>query len=591
MRATLCLAAGISAFSLGCGSAARLAPAADAGTSLSLETDRARYAPGDSVHFILSDQRAAARGNDGDISVEYFHGDSLLERHTRGTGRDGRADWWWHPPSVDGRGYMIRVRRLPDATPAPGATIAVDVSRSWSAYPRYGFLSSYLPQQPQDRERIVARLNRLHMNGIQFYDWQYKHHRPLNGSPEAPAAAWKDIANRDISLATVRDYIDAVHRRGMMAMSYNLLYGAYGDAASDGVDTNAWGLYRDSLHAVRFMFSLPPAWASNLLFMNPGNVAWQSYIFSRERDVFRALPFDGWHVDQVGDPGIVYDFAGRRVALAKMFRLFLTQAKKSLDVPLVMNAVNRFGSSEIAQAPVDFLYSEIWDSARTYSDLHEAIDADRAASGGKLASVVAAYMDYDRGEERGSFNTPGVLFTDAVIMASGGAHIELGEHMLAHEYFPNDHLTMDVELVHAIVSYYDFSVAYEEILRGIGIRPCSEVPRIRGADIVSPLAQPGKVWYFVREGKDRQVWHFVNFAGITEMEWRDRRGRQERPQTQQAIKVTFDEIRPVRSVWLASPDRNGGMPEIVQVAHGAGEITCSIPSLSYWDMMVVEYER
>ena len=41
------------------------------------------------------------------------------------------------------------------------------------------------------------------------------------------------------------------------------------------------------------------------------------------------------------------------------------------------------------------------------------------------------YMNYKLGGEgRGYFNTPGVLMANAAIHAWGGAHLELGEHML-----------------------------------------------------------------------------------------------------------------------------------------------------------------
>ena len=42
------------------------------------------------------------------------------------------------------------------------------------------------------------------------------------------------------------------------------------------------------------------------------------------------------------------------------------------------------------------------------------------------------------GEGRGYFNAPGVLMANAAIHAWGGAHLELGEHMLTTEYFPNN---------------------------------------------------------------------------------------------------------------------------------------------------------
>ena len=58
--------------------------------------------------------------------------------------------------------------------------------------------------------------------------------------------------------------------------------------------------------------------------------------------------------------------------------------------------------------------------------------------------------------------------TNAVIFAFGGAHLELGEHMLGKEYFPNSNLAMKSDLQKALPAYYDFMVAYQNLLRNGG---------------------------------------------------------------------------------------------------------------------------
>ena len=63
-----------------------------------------------------------------------------------------------------------------------------------------------------------------------------------------------------------------------------------------------------------------------------------------------------------------------------------------------------------------------------------------------MNTVFAAYMNYNKADNRGEFNTPGILLTDAVMFALGGSHLELGgDHMLCKEYFPNENLTMSEE--------------------------------------------------------------------------------------------------------------------------------------------------
>ena len=89
----------------------------------------------------------------------------------------------------------------------------------------------------------------------------------------------------------------------------------------------------------------------------------------------------------------------------------------------------------------------MWEGERWYTSFRDAIKGNREESANpKLNTVFAAYMNYRRdklgmdkvGGQIKPFNTPLVRFTDAVIFALGGAHIELsGDHMLYTEYFPD----------------------------------------------------------------------------------------------------------------------------------------------------------
>lgn len=110
-----------------------------------------------------------------------------------------------------------------------------------------------------------------------------------------------------------------------------------------------------------------------------------------------------------------------------------------------MNAVGQYGQENlIANSPVDFLYTEVWEKPTDngFSVLSNIITNNDRWSNGKK-TVLAAYMNYKLGGEgRGYFNTPGVLMANAAIHAWGGAHLELGEHMLTTEYFPNSSLAM-----------------------------------------------------------------------------------------------------------------------------------------------------
>ena len=87
------------------------------------------------------------------------------------------------------------------------------------------------------------------------------------------------------------------------------------------------------------------------------------------------------------------------------------------------------------------MYSELWGHEDRFSDLLTILKNNRAYAGSpSMGQVYAAYMNYNHKGDR--FNTPGVLLTDAVMFALGASHLELGDHMLCHEYFPNDQMKM-----------------------------------------------------------------------------------------------------------------------------------------------------
>src|SRR5690606_30697926 len=203
-----------------------------------------------------------------------------------------------------------------------------------------------------------------------------------------------------------------------------------------------------------------------ILITDPGNAQWQDHIMARTAEIYEHLDFDGWHLDQLGDRGEVYDHSGHRVDLPAGYKDFLEKLKARFpDKKHALNAVDQYGQREILSSGTDFAYSEVW-NRNQYADLAAVLQENAAYGNGAVNSVLAAYVNY--GAREGNFNTPAVLLADAVIFAFGGSHLELGEHMLSSEYFPDASLTMDPELTRALKEYYDFMVAYQNLLRGGG---------------------------------------------------------------------------------------------------------------------------
>ncbi|WP_339289785.1 glycoside hydrolase family 66 protein [Paenibacillus sp. FSL E2-0201] len=549
-----------------------------------LTTDKANYKPGESVSFSLQLSSPAPKA---ELIIQYRHlGEKIGSQKVKTD--EGQASWSWTPPKEDYKGYMVEVFVSRDYKITDQMNIAVDVSSDWSKFPRYGYLSDFPSMGQGQVEKAIERLNRFHINGIQFYDWQYKHHDPIKTFDGKPAKEWEDIASRKISFNTVKSYINLAHSRNMRAMNYNLIFGAYEDAAKDGV-SKEWGLFKDRDLTDQDKHPLP-GWISDIMLYDPSNPEWQSYLIAKEKGVLEHLPFDGWHVDQLGDRGTLYNSEGQIVKLPQAYVSFLKAAKKELDVDYVMNAVDQYGQGLLAAlAPVDFLYTEVW-SYPEYGDLKEVIDSNNRAGRNKLNTVLAAYMNYEHSKSgQGMFNTPGVLLTDAVIFASGGSHLELGENMLSNEYFPNKNLSVPPELEAQLIRYYDFLTAYQNILRD-GLKNL-ELKVSGSADVeIKPQPEQGRIWSFTKHKADTDIIHFINFIGATTMEWKDNQAEQAEPPELEKVDVVFPAKRKVSKVMFASPDYYQGSPIILKFEQKDGNVFLQLPKLKYWDLITVEYE-
>ncbi|MDQ0194487.1 glycoside hydrolase family 66 protein [Paenibacillus wynnii] len=551
-----------------------------------LSTDKAAYKPGEDVKFQLKFKEPVSGGM---FHIRYLHLDQIVKEE-RLKAEGNQLTWSWKAPEDEGRGFMAEVFYEEDGKAADQLNIAVDVSSDWGEFPRYGYLADFPAMNQDEMSRVIERLNRFHINGIQFYDWQNKHQEPIRFEEGKPAAEWKDIANRPVAFQTVKGYIDLSHIHGMKAMNYNLLFGAYADAEKEGVKRE-WGLFKDPTHAEQDKHPLPKEWASDIYMYDPSNPEWQNYLIDKELKTFEALPFDGWHVDQLGDRGMLWNYDGRSISMAETYPVFLKTAKEKLNVDYVMNAVGQFGQELIARdAPVKFLYTEVWGNHPGYQNLKEVIDENSKYSENQLNTVLAAYMDYHFSDSPGEFNTPGILLTDAVIFASGGSHLELGENMLSKEYFPHKNLSLSPDLEKQLIHYYDFLVAYQNLLRDQTEDSILQAEGM-GEPAVSHQAEQGKVWSFTKRKDGKDIFHFINFTEASTMDWNDNYGKQTEPVERLNVSVSVEMDKPVAKVWFASPDYDKGSPQSLAFSQQDGILQWELPKLKYWDMVVVEYKE
>jgi dextranase len=544
-----------------------------------LTTDKARYNPGEDVEI------TADRGLTGEVMVRYRHlGQTISEENFAG------ESWTWTLPNEDFKGYMADVYEVIDGEEVIYGSVAVDASSDWTVFPRYGFLSEFSSEVTADEiESTLSFLNRCHINGIQYYDWLNKHHWPLKMDGNQPAATWLDIAKREVAFNTVDAYIESAKSLNMASMEYNLLFGAWDDFESDGVSTR-WMLFSDQNHQYINKHDLDEGWAmSDIYLANPHNANWQDYIFDKTDQVYEFLDFDGWHVDQLGNRGNVYDYDGNQVDLPSGYQSFMTNlGERFPNKKMALNAVDQYGQQEILNSGVDFAYTEVW-SYNSFDALSEVIRNNYSMSGESKNTVLAAYMNYDMSHSTGYFNTPAVLLTDAVIFAFGGSHLELGEHMLANEYFPNNNLLMRTDLKDGIVEFYDFLVAYQNLLRDGGEFNNPEVTSLDGQRSINNWPpQTGSISVVGKMVDQKQVLHLINFSNANSLLWRDNSGTQQYPDEIKDFKIQVQADNVINNVWFASPDFDGGVAHSLDFVQSGNTVTVTIPSMQYWGMLVME---
>ena len=142
-------------------------------------------------------------------------------------------DWQPLKDSPCGFGASAYLARSPSER---GETMwtAFDVLDNWTDYPRYGFLCDFSPDR-KDIEQVLDNLLKYHINGLQFYDWQYRHDQLFPPQPE-----YSDPLGRPSSLGTIEAFIGAAHQRRMAAMRYLAVYAASKDFAQSH---SSWALY------------------------------------------------------------------------------------------------------------------------------------------------------------------------------------------------------------------------------------------------------------------------------------------------------------------------------------------------------------
>ena len=122
-------------------------------------------------------------------------------------------------------------------------------------------------------------LNRYHLNGLEYYDWQYRHHIPLSADLEK----WQDWSGRWIYGDVLKRYIAAAKARNMVNMAYDMIYAANKTYAGDGSGVDpAWRLIKADGEDFTCEMSRERGDIGVLQYFNPLNEGWQAYILPED---------------------------------------------------------------------------------------------------------------------------------------------------------------------------------------------------------------------------------------------------------------------------------------------------------------------
>ncbi len=585
--------------------------AAVAGTLIAdVNTDLSHYSPNSSATIFVDLDNTSGSSLSGNVAITITHLGSTTttlssQAYSLANGGTTTLTYTWTTPGTDFTGYSVEVNaKNSGGTVVDSMNSAIDVSSTWTKFPRYGYVADYpSTMSSADAYHDMWLLKNYHIDGVQFYDWQWKHHVPLAGSTTSPASSWENINGSTNYASAVNNYIDAAHAYGMSAMNYNLLYGAFAGYGEDGsgVDYN-WGLWVQNNGTDQWNISMPSGWAtSNIYIFDPGNSGWKNYIYNREKDVFSVYNFDGWHVDQLGNWNTMYIHSGTAVDYGSEFPGFLSGASTALGKTVVFNAVAGFGLPQVLPSEA-FAYVECWPTANggtqnNYNDLKSVVDGIHSAAPAE-GIVLPAYMNEVYAESHtGNFNTPGVLLAESAIFAMGASHLELGAglngsatlDMLDNAYFPNTNLTPTASLLTTLQTYYDFDVEYENLLRG---QMTNNSNQITLSGIASgPIAANNEVWAFAKNTGDTHMLNLINLLNATNTNWRDDNANYPTPPTQTNVVVKYyygSGATPTHVSW-ASPDTNNGRMASLAATPGSDSngsfVQFTLPSLAYWDMV------
>nr|WP_237728019.1 glycoside hydrolase family 66 protein [Cellulomonas sp. APG4] len=527
--------------------------------ALELLPERSTTVPDDAV---VVEVRGMTRP--GTVTVHHL-GEEVLRREVPPTGRIDLG-------ALPAGGYGVELR-CGDGV----ARTAVEVTADPRARLRYGFVASYRPDR--DPTGLADTVRRLHLTGVQFYDWAYRHADLVGGGEE-----YRDALDQPISLATVRRLVAAVQGAGADALGYAAVY---------AVGPEEWPTWEHA--ALVHSDGTPWALGDFLFLVDPVDAGWLEHLSTDLAASVEQVGFDGFHLDQYGYPRLAVRRDGTRVDVAESFVGMLDGLRAALPTArLVFNNVNDFPTWRTASAPQDAVYIEVWEPHVTLGDLARVVTRARHEGQGKPVAIAAYQHVYSAAPATEA--DVATALTMATLYSHGATQLLAGEddRVLVDPYYVRNH-PVEPTTAQMLRRWYDFLVEHDEILMAPGVTDVTgawlgaynETVEVTHGDVrASTMPEPGAVWTRATEVDGRLVLHLVNLAGQDDTLW----DGPKRPPA--AVGSGVLRVRRVGAtlprVRVADPDRSARLVDVAVRADGDVAVA-ELPEPHVWQVVVVDW--
>lgn len=514
---------------------------------------RASFRPGEAIEIEV---RGAASGT----ATVWHLGDLRSEIPYDGSGSLAL-------PALPEGGYGVDLGTLHTAI-----EVAADPRRRL----RYGFVASYAPGK--DVEAVADTVRRLHLTGVQFYDWAYRHADLMGGGE-----TYRDALDQPIALDTVRRLVARVQAAGSRAIGYGAVY---------AVGPNAWDGWKH--RALLKGDGAPYALGDFLFLLDPAAPDWLAHFAADLGRATASLGFDGYHLDQYGYPKRAIRADGTDVDVGESFVALIEAVRAALpQAHLVFNNVNDFPTRLTAQSAQDAVYIEPWAPQVSLQSLADTVTRARAFGNGKPV-VLAAYQHvYDRAPAAQA--DLATALTMATLYSHGATQLLAGEadRLLCDPYYVRNHV-MEPSTAALLKRWYDFLVAHDELLMPPELTEVTHSYAgayngeldVTFADAeVSETAIAGKVWRRVVRAGDLLVVHLINLLGQADTLWDEPRSAPANPGS--AVLRFRRLIDRTPRVLIADPDGAGRLIEVACEPDGDRAVA-RLPPLHVWQLVMVD---